>query len=57
MVTCWGVLLGLDSQGERENVGSIQKTVLEQAGTINFSLLQPGFTQNSDHFLQDGVNA
>jgi hypothetical protein len=31
--------------------GSVQKTVLDRAGTINFSLPKPGFTQKSEQSL------
>ena len=34
--------------------GSVQETRLDQAETIDFSLLKPGFTQNSDHSRRVG---
>jgi len=38
-------------------VGSVQKTVPDQAETIDFSSLKPGFTQNSDPSLTAGLIA
>jgi len=35
--------------------GSVQKTVPDQAETIDFSLLKPGFTQKSEQSRSGGV--
>jgi len=48
-----GDLEGGGEVGGGDGVGgwSVQKTVLGQAETIDFSLPKPGFTENSDHSL------